>query len=46
MSVTITPNGTTGKKFPAVNGFFRAILALNTGIYRLLGGWGWARQAS
>jgi deazaflavin-dependent oxidoreductase (nitroreductase family) len=40
MSVTITPNGTTGRKFPAVNGFFRAILALNTGIYRLLGGRG------
>ena len=40
MSVKITPNGTTGKKFPSVNGFFRAVLALNTSIYRVLGGRG------
>jgi len=40
MSVKVTPNGTTGKKFPSVNGFFRAVLALNTSIYRLLGGRG------
>jgi deazaflavin-dependent oxidoreductase (nitroreductase family) len=40
MSVKVTPNGTTGKKFPAVNSFFRGVLALNTGIYRLLGGRG------
>jgi deazaflavin-dependent oxidoreductase (nitroreductase family) len=40
MSVKVTPNGTTGKKFPAVNSFFRAALALNTGIYRILGGRG------
>src|SRR3982074_717893 len=40
MSVKVTPNGTTGKKFPAVNAFLRGALALNTGIYRLLGGRG------
>jgi deazaflavin-dependent oxidoreductase (nitroreductase family) len=40
MSVKVTPNGSTGKKFPAVNGFFRAVLGLNTAIYRLLGGRG------
>jgi deazaflavin-dependent oxidoreductase (nitroreductase family) len=40
MSVTITSNGTTGKKFPRVNGFVRSVLALNTAIYRLLGGRG------
>ncbi|HEY8811753.1 MAG TPA: nitroreductase/quinone reductase family protein [Candidatus Dormibacteraeota bacterium] len=40
MSVKVTPNGTTGKKFPSVNAFFRTVLALNTGIYRLLGGRG------
>ncbi len=39
----ITPNGTTGRKFPSVNGFFRALLALNTTIYRLLGGRGMGR---
>jgi deazaflavin-dependent oxidoreductase (nitroreductase family) len=44
MSVTITPNGTKGKSFPKVNGFFRALLALNTGIYRLLGGRGMNRM--
>jgi len=36
--VTVTPNGTTGRNFPRVNGLFRAVLALNTAIYRLLGG--------
>jgi deazaflavin-dependent oxidoreductase (nitroreductase family) len=40
MSVKVTPNGSTGKKFPAVNGFYRAVLGLNTAIYRLLGGRG------
>ena len=28
MSVKITPNGTTGKKFPSVNAFLRTVLAL------------------
>jgi deazaflavin-dependent oxidoreductase (nitroreductase family) len=40
MSVKITPNGTIGRKFPAVNGVLRAALAFNTAIYRLLGGRG------
>ena len=40
MSVQVTRNGTTGKKFPAVNSVVRAVLALNTAIYRLLGGRG------
>jgi deazaflavin-dependent oxidoreductase (nitroreductase family) len=40
MSVKVTPNGTTGRKFPAVNSIYRAALALNTGIYRLLRGRG------
>lgn len=40
MSVKITPNGTRGRKIPAVNGFFRAALALNTGVYRMLRGRG------
>jgi deazaflavin-dependent oxidoreductase (nitroreductase family) len=40
MSVRVTPNGTTGRKFPAVNSVLRAALALNTAIYRLLGGRG------
>ena len=43
MSVKVTPNGTTGKKFPAVNSVLRAALALNTAIYRLLGGRGMGR---
>ena len=38
MSVTVTPNGTTGRSFPSVNAFFRAALALNTAAYRLLRG--------
>ncbi len=44
MSVRVTPNGTTGKKFPTVNAFFRTVLALNTGIYRLLGGRGMGKM--
>jgi len=40
VSVKVSPNGTTGRNFPAVNSFFRGVLALNTGIYRLLGGRG------
>ena len=44
MKVKITPNGTRGRSFPAVNGFFRTVLALNTGIYRLLGGRGMGKM--
>jgi deazaflavin-dependent oxidoreductase (nitroreductase family) len=44
MSVKITPNGTTGKKWPRVNGFFRAVLGLNTAVYRLLGGRGMGKM--
>ena len=44
MSVTITPNGTTGKKFPKVNGIIRTMLALNTAVYRLLGGRGMGKM--
>jgi deazaflavin-dependent oxidoreductase (nitroreductase family) len=43
VSVKIVPNGTRGKKFPAVNGFFRAALGLNTAVYRLLGGRGMSK---
>jgi deazaflavin-dependent oxidoreductase (nitroreductase family) len=41
MSVTVTPNGTTGRKAPKTNAFDRVLRALNgtvTAIYRLLRG--------
>ena len=44
MTVTITPNGSTGKQFPRVNRIIRAGLALNTGLYRLLRGRGMRRM--
>ena len=45
MTVKITPSGSTGRKFPAINGFFRAALAVNTAAYRLLRGRGMAKMA-
>ena len=44
MSVKVVPNGTRGKKFPAVNGFFRALLGLNAAAYRLLRGRGMGKM--
>ena len=45
MTVKITPSGSSGRKFPAMNGLFRAALAVNTAAYRLLRGRGMAKMA-
>ncbi len=44
MSVKITPNGTTGRKFPTINRAYKAAIALNVAIFRLLGGRGMGRM--
>ena len=40
MSVKVTPNGTIGRKFPSINAAYRTAIALNTAVFRLLGGRG------
>ena len=44
MSVKVVPSGTRGRSFPAVNGFFRAVLGLNAAVYRLLRGRGMGKM--
>ena len=44
MSVKITPHGTTGNHFPTGR-FVRAMVGLNTAVYRLLGGRGMKKMA-
>ena len=45
MSVTITPTGTRGRKFPTINALYTAAMRLNTWVYRLLRGRGMESMA-